>query len=151
MTTIMPVTHAQSSAIVAAVRACVGTRFHSQGRVPGLALDCVGVVLVAAHAAGLRGAPVPPYQLGGDNEVLLDALLAQAGLRAVAAAAAGDVWLFAPALGRRHLAVQVSDPARDRHAPPSLVHAHAGVGRVVESPADPGWAPLGCYRFPERC
>jgi hypothetical protein len=44
--------HPQSQAIVAAVRACIGTRFRSQGRVPGLALDCVGVALVAAQAAG---------------------------------------------------------------------------------------------------
>ena len=40
--------HSRHAAIVAAVRACVGTRFRAQGRCPGIALDCVGVALVAA-------------------------------------------------------------------------------------------------------
>lgn len=140
----------RSQAIVAAVRACIGTRFRSQGRVPGLALDCVGVTLVAARAAGLSLGNLPLYQLGGDNEALIDGLLAQAGLQRVAMPTAGDVWLFAPAPGQRHLAVQVNDTACGHRLTPSFVHAHAGVGRVVESPADPAWIPLGSYRFPER-
>ena len=143
--------HPQSQAIVAAVRACIGTRFRSQGRVPGLALDCVGVALVAAQAAGLVLANLPLYQLGGDNEALIDTLLARAGLQRVTAPAAGDVWLFAPAQGQRHLAVQVDNMPRGSRADTQFVHAHAGVGRVVESPADPAWALLGSYRFPERC
>ena len=143
--------HPQSQAIVAAVRACIGTRFRSQGRVPGLALDCVGVALVAAQAAGLVLANLPLYQLGGDNEALIDTLLARAGLQRVTAPAAGDVWLFAPAPGQRHLAVQVDNMPRGSRADTQFVHAHAGVGRVVESPADPAWALLGSYRFPARC
>lgn len=146
-----PRAHPQSRVIVAAARACIGTRFRSQGRVPGLALDCVGVALVAARAAGLALPNLPLYQLGGDNEALIDTLLAQLGLRRVAPAAAGDVWLFAPAQGQRHLAVQVSDTPCGSRSDPQFVHAHAGVGRVVEAPADPAWALLGSYRFPEGC
>ncbi len=141
--------HARAADIVAAARSCIGTRFRSQGRMPGLGLDCVGVVLVAARAAGTLVDALPRYQLGGDHGALVDAVIARAGLRPVSLAAPGDVWLFAPAPGLRHLAVQSSAARRGDRAPPLLIHAHAGVGRTVEAPADPAWAVLGRFRFSE--
>ena len=134
---------ARSAAIVAAVRAEVGTRFRPQGRVPGLGLDCVGVVLVAARATGMAPPRLPAYALGGDHEALLCEALEAAALSPVGEPGPGDIHLFAPAEGRRHFAVQVS-----AGAPWRLVHAHAGLGRVVEAPAEPGWAHLGAWRFP---
>jgi len=140
--------------IVAAVRACVGTRFRSQGRTPRLGLDCVGVALVAARAAGMPLPVLPVYQLGGDNEAAFDGFPALAGLVAIGEAEVrddavpGDVWLFAPAPGQRHLAVQVTEGSADKTERRRFVHAHAGVGRVVESPADPAWVVVGKFRFP---
>ena len=133
----------RAAAIVAAVRAAVGTRFRPQGRIPGLGLDCVGVVLVAARAAGMIPPRLPAYALGGDHEPLLCATLAAAGLRLIDEPGPGDVHLFAPAEGRRHFVVQVSAAT-----PWRLVHAHAGLGRVVEGPTEPGWTHLGAWRFP---
>jgi cell wall-associated NlpC family hydrolase len=125
-------------AIVAAARACVGTRFRSQGRVPGLGLDCVGVVLVAAAAAGITVVP-PAYALGGDHEAEAERLLSASGCGAVAAALPGDILVLAPAVQRRHLAVIT---------PAGIVHADAGLGRVVEAPLAAGWAIIGAWRFP---
>ena len=125
--------------IVAAVRACVGTRFRSQGRLPGLALDCVGVVLVAAKAAGIDVMAVPAYVLGGDREPEIEKALATAGCFPVAEACAGDILVIVPALRRRHLAVVTSL---------GVVHAHAGLGRVVEGPIDPDWTIAGAWRLP---
>ena len=102
------------AAAVAAARACVGTRFRPQGRVPGLGLDCIGVAVAAAR--------------GGDHDGAVEPVLIAMGCRRVARARPGDVILYAPAPGQRHLAVL---------AGPDLVHAHAGLGRVVEGPADP--------------
>lgn len=122
--------------VVAAARACLGTPFRPQGRVPGLGLDCVGLVLVAARAAGL--APVvPAYRLSGDHAALLAATLAALGCRP-AAAAPGTVMVLAPGGRARHLGI-VSDCG--------LIHAHAGLGRVVEGPIDPDWTKLGCWRL----
>lgn len=135
--------HRRSAEIAAAVRQCLGTRFRPQGRVAGLGLDCVGVVLVAARAAGVAPPRLPAYAIGGDHEAELCAALAAAGLTEVAAPSTGDVHLFAPAPRRRHFAVQVVGGS-----PWRLVHAHAGLGRVVEGPAEPGWAHLGAWRFP---
>ena len=132
--------HPLAEAIVTAARACVGTRFRAQGRSPGLALDCVGVALAAASAAGARPTTIPAYQLGGREEIGLELFLLGAGCSAVAIAASGDLLVVAPATGRRHLAVVT---------PGGVVHAHAGLGRVVEGPLDADWTVTGRYRFPE--
>lgn len=126
-------------AIVAAVRDCVGTRFRAQGRTPGLGLDCVGVVLVAAKAAGLGRIAPAAYALGGDNERDVEPTLAAFGCRTVAVPMNGDVLVVAPAARQRHLAVVT---------PAGIVHAHAGLGLVVEGPLDPGWVITGAWRLP---
>ncbi len=89
--------------------------------------------------AGTRFA-VPRYALGGDGEVLLEAALAGQGCIAVVAPEPGDLIVAAPAPGRRHLGVVV---------PGGVVHAHAGLGCVVEGPLDLAWAITGAWRFPE--
>lgn len=127
------------AAIVAAVRDCVGTRFRPQGRVPGIGLDCIGVALRAAAAAGLGGLAVPAYAIGGDNAGLLMPFLASCGCRCVGAAQLGDVLVVEPAPGQRHVAIVTSL---------GVVHAHAGLGRVVEGPIDPGWTIIAIWRFP---
>jgi hypothetical protein len=132
--------HRRSSAIVAAVGDCVGTRFRPQGRRAGIALDCVGVALIAAEAAGRRAA-VPPYVLAGDHEARLDAAVAALGCTVVVVPEPGDLLVLAPAAGRRHLAIVT---------PRGIIHAHAGLGRVVEGPLDPAWALIAVWRFPEK-
>ncbi len=132
--------HSRSAAIVAAVRGCIGTRFRAQGRRAGVGLDCVGVALMAAEAAG-SPAEATPYALGGDHEARLDGAIAALGCTVVATMQPGDLLVLAPAAGRRHLAVAT---------PRGIVHAHAGLGRVVEGPLDPSWALIAVWRFPEK-
>jgi len=132
--------HSRHEAIVAAVRACCGTRFRPQGQLPGVGLDCIGVAVVAAAAAGVT-VDVPAYCLGGDHEARLDAAVRAIGCRPVTTPAAGDLLVLAPGLRRRHLAIVV---------PGGIVHAHAGLGRVVEGPCDPAWSTVGAWRFPDQ-
>lgn len=148
MTAPEPAGHPQAREIVAAVRACIGTRFRSQGRSPGVGLDCVGVALAAADAAGMTKPVMPHYQLGGDNEAVAATLTDIAGLVRITDARPGDLWIFAPAPGQRHFAVQVTETASIDSQPRRFVHAHAGIGRVVESPADPAWIQVAVFRFP---
>ena len=125
-------------AIVAAARTCVGTRFRPQGRRPGLGLDCVGVVLIAAAAGGIVPAAVPAYRLGGEHPDI-EAILAGQGCRRVDAALPGDVLVFAPTGRQRHFGIVT---------PQGLVHAHAGLGRVVEGPIDADWTIVGRWHLP---
>lgn len=132
--------HPRAAAIVAAARACVGTRTRAQGRVPGLALDCLGVVAAAARSAGVKAVIPSDYALGGANAERVAAGLAAAGCRCVATAAAGDIIELEVAPGQRHLAVLCGA---------SAVHAHFGVGRVVEAPLPDDWRVIAIWRLPE--
>jgi cell wall-associated NlpC family hydrolase len=135
-----PLTRRRAAAIAAA-RAAVGTCFRPQGRVPGLGLDCVGLVLVAARAARVPLPPLPGYALGGDHDDASAQLVALGcrQRRRLAAARPGDVLLVAPAGAQRHLLLLT-----DRGA----IHAHAGLGRVVEGPLAMDWAMLGAFVLP---
>lgn len=104
----------------------VGVRFRPQGCDPATGLDCVGLVCAAYAAAGSRLVRPPAYPLRGWSRGRVEAGLAHAGFVPVAGGArAGDVALIALAAGQFHLGLI---------GPVSLVHAHAGLRRVVETP-----------------
>lgn len=126
---------------LAAARAGVGTRFRAQGRSVGLGLDCVGVALLAAAGAGVPLGPVPAYALGGLHDALLAQTLVALGCRRVRRRAArpGDLAEYALAPGHRHLAV-ISEVG--------IIHAHAGLGRVVEGPVPDGWQQVAVWSLP---
>ena len=126
-------------AAIAAARAGLGTRFRPQGRSIGIGLDCVGVALLAAAGAGVLLGPVPVYALGGDHGGGLGGTLRALGLRRVRRAKPGDLAEYALAPGHRHLAV-----ITDR----GIVHAHAGLGRVVEAPPPADWPVAAIWAFP---
>lgn len=109
------------AAAVAAARACVGARFRPQGRSREGGYDCVGV---AAAAYGVEAPAGYPLR-GGVNLVAMH--LAALGLRAVTDVEPGDLLLIAAGPGQGHLGVWTGR---------SVVQAHAGLRRVVETP---GW------------
>ena len=122
-------------AAIAAARAGLGTRFRPQGRSIGIGLDCIGVALLAAAGAGAALGPVPAYALGGDHDDMLADTLRALGLRRVRRAKPADLAEYALAPGHRHLAVITAT---------GIIHAHAGLGRVVEAPAPANW-PVAAY------
>ncbi len=114
----------------AAARGMVGARFRLQGNDPATGLDCVGLVCAAYAAAGVRLVRPGSYPLRGWARERVEAGLARAGFApADDEARAGDVALIAFAAGQFHLGLI---------GPASLVHAHAGLRRVVETPLDDG-------------
>ncbi len=124
----------------AAACALVGTRFRLHGRDPATGLDCVGLVAAAYRAAG-HAAPLPHgYPLRGVEQAAAAGWLAAAGLVPDhTGAQVGDVLLAAMGGGQLHLMIGGAD---------AVVHAHAGLGRVVLMPgALPGWL-LGRWRLP---
>lgn len=130
----------------AAARAMAGVRFRVQGHDPATGLDCVGLVWAAYAAAGVRLARPAAYPLRGWARERVEAALATAGFLPVAGAGRdGDVVLIALAARQFHLGLIGMG---------RIVHAHAGLRRVVEMPAgDLGgavtlWRLGGC---PPRC
>ena len=111
----------------AAGAALVGTRFRLQGRDAATGLDCVGVIVAAHAAAGVRLEAIDDYALRGFAAERAAAALLTAGfVRVGDAVQPGDVGLFKLPARQLHLALL---------APGQMIHADAGLRRVVMAPA----------------
>ncbi|AJR26546.1 hypothetical protein [Sphingobium sp. YBL2] len=117
---------------MAAARALVDVRFRLHGRLPERGLDCVGLAALVLGRAAPEG-----YGLRSGDEGRAADWLRAAGLRRVDAAREGDLALVRPGPLQLHLMIVV---------PGGHVHAHAGVGRVVEMPGPSPWPVLGYWR-----
>lgn len=123
----------------ARARALVGTRFRPQGRSHD-GLDCIGTVIVAFELPA--DCARKDYRLSGDHRREIEGGLAEyfrkirpAQLRA------GDLMLMAVAPNQFHLGIRTGG---------GFVHAHAGLGKVVETPGPPQWPLLAAYRKRRR-
>lgn len=117
-------------------RALVGCRFRPQGRDAVTGLDCVGLVAMAFRIP-LDAVP-RDYRLRGASFDRLLAGLSDYFCRVPGThASAGDVVLLSAATDQPHLAVLTDN---------GFVHAHAAVGRVVETPGLSPWPLVGVFR-----
>lgn len=117
----------------------VGTPFRLQGRDPSTGLDCIGLVLASLAAAEIPLTLPADYRPQRRGFALPYEALAAAGLIAMRGPRrAGDVLLLETGPAQVHAAVAV-----DRHR---IIHAHAGLRRVVESPLPDHWRVLACWR-----
>lgn len=122
----------RADAIVARARDRIGVRFRAQGR--GLdGLDCIGLVAASLGIEQVRA----DYPLRGGSPELLAEGLRAAGLRQVARAAAGDVLVMHTGPGQLHLGIWTGQ---------GLVHADAGLRRVVERPGQAPWPVISAWR-----
>ncbi|OHD01610.1 MAG: hypothetical protein A2885_03365, partial [Sphingopyxis sp. RIFCSPHIGHO2_01_FULL_65_24] len=119
----------------------VGVRFRLQGSDPATGLDCVGLVWAAYAVAGKRLVRPGDYPLRGWARGRVEAGLADAGFGPVMDQRAGDIALIAFAAGQFHLGLI---------GPASLVHAHAGLRRVVETPLDDAVRAAAVWRLRGR-
>lgn len=124
---------------ILAARSYVSTPFHHGGRLPGVGLDCIGVLVCAAKQVGLPHRDVAAYPLrpNGQLPIELDAQLVR-----VPVAHPGDVLLMAFDAEPHHVALYTGD---------TIIHAYASVRRCVEQPmVDAWWSKVhGVYRFKE--
>lgn len=126
----------RAARVVAAARDLIGAPFRLHGR-SARGVDCVGLAAMAYRRAG-HGAREPEgYGLRSGNEARAREWLARAGLKPVAEGRPGDVALVRPGPLQLHLMIVV---------PGGHVHAHAGIGRVVEMPGASPWPVIGHWR-----
>ncbi len=124
----------QAEDIVERARALTGTRFRPQGRTATEGLDCVGLVVLALDVRD----PPRDYALRGGSARHLTEALAAAGLRRRRRMTRGDLLVLAPGPGQLHLGIFTGT---------GIVHADAGLRRVVERPLPLPWPVLGIWRY----
>ena len=128
---------------VTAAAMLLGTPFRHQGRMPGIGLDCAGVVVCAANACGYKVADVQGYSRVPARGQFTTALLAHCDAIALDEALPGDLLMFAFQSEPQHIAILTGT------APLTLLHSYMQVGKVVEHDMDAGWRARlrGCYRL----
>jgi murein DD-endopeptidase / murein LD-carboxypeptidase len=123
---------------VARGRTLIGKSFRLHGRDPDTGLDCVG--LVALLYGRIDDVPIG-YTMRGTQGVRWIMLLDQlATRRDDGLMAPGDVLLMEAGPAQYHLGVWTGD---------GLIHADAGLRKVVETPGPVRWPLLGVWYSPE--
>lgn len=131
--------------VVAAARAELGTPWMHQGRLPGVALDCAGLVIVTARRLGL----VPnDWDLNGYARLPDGSLMARCAehMQPIDQIELGAVLVLAVHRDPQHLGI-VGDY---RHGGWSLIHAASQAKRVIETRLmfAAGCELRGIYRLP---
>ena len=130
---------ASGDALAAAAQALVGTRFRLGGRDPARGLDCFGVLGAALRAIGRTPSLPSGYRQRRIGLPDLDPWFAANTLaRCDEPACAGDVMLLDCGPAQPHLAILTST---------GFVHAHARVGRVLETTGHPPWPSIARARL----
>lgn len=127
--------------VISAARACVGTPFRHQGRIPGVALDCAGLVVAVAEMLGIPHADQTGYGRLPSNGQLEAALDEQTCLnRALGDPLPGDVLLMTFTKHPQHLGIFTGE---------NLIHSWQIAGKVAEHRMDAAWLRrvVRIYRF----
>ncbi len=122
----------QRAALAAAAAEMIGVPFRLHGRDPATGLDCIGLVVAALTATGTRAVAPVGYSLRNLSVGHWLHFMGRSGLEpAPGPLRTGDVLLIALGHCQHHLAIAEHDGG--------VIHAHAGLRRVVRQPLDPSW------------
>lgn len=135
--------------IVSAARAEIGTPFRHQGRIPGKALDCAGLVIVVADKIGAEYRDQQGYSNRPSGGLLESALDGQSGLERIEIndRKAGDVLLMRFNSDPQHLAIFAG--LVDVYQAEGIIHAWAQARKVCEHRMSDEWRSriVRAYRF----
>ena len=114
--------------VVTAARAHLGTPWVHQGRLPGVALDCAGLVILVARQLGLVPADfdLNGYSRSPDGSM---SRVCEHHMTALQALELGAVLVMQTDAEPQHMGI-VGDY---RHGGWSLIHASSSAGRAVET------------------
>ncbi|MBL0115006.1 MAG: C40 family peptidase [Sphingomonadales bacterium] len=120
--------------VVARARALLNIRFRLHGRTPELGLDCVGLI---AFAYRLDDRVPNGYSLRSRDLAHWERVIRAHGfVRRRVDWRRGDLLVVCPGPAQIHLGLWTGD---------SLIHADAGLGRIVETPGTPRWPVLSAW------
>lgn len=128
--------------IVSVARSYIGTPYSHQGRFPGLALDCAGLVVCAALECGFDVSDVAGYSPTPDGVTFLAGIESQMDKIEISEVLPGDVLAFTFVVDPQHAAIvtEIGDQIR-------IVHAHMSARKAVEHGLDEKWVKRICAAF----
>lgn len=128
-----------TAAFLAAAESYVGTPFHHQGRLPGVGLDCAGLVVCALRAAGVEVQDVAGYGRIPRQGLFLRMVEAHCDRIVFDELQDGDLCMFRFRSEPQHLAIYRGG---------QLIHALSDAGRVTVHDLDGTWRArlTGCWR-----
>lgn len=126
------------SAISDAAIALIGTPFRLHGRSAERGVDCVGLALLSVRGAGLTVPDPPAYRLRAGDAPMVPRWMQAAGFAQAVGQRPGDLVIVRVSMLQPHLMIDAGD---------SIIHAHAGLGRVVRVSALPDWPLLSRWRY----
>ena len=138
MRSIMPT----KTEIVAEAKTWIGTPFKHQGRVKGLGVDCVGLIIGVAHFFKLTDFDYVNYSHTPDGFLMRQLLDQHLYSIPIPEAKAGDIVLMRFEAQPQHVGI-LSDYG--------IIHAYAQVRRCVEHRLDQHWRSriVGAYAYPD--
>jgi len=122
------------AAMVAAARGMVGRRWRHQGR-SATGVDCVGLVLLSARAAGFTVEDVTGYSRRALGVGFLGHFRPRMRGVSVFEGRPGDVLVFTETVYPCHCGV-LGGVLAERRGEATVIHAHGGRGRVLEEPLE---------------
>lgn len=127
--------------IVFEARTWIGTPFKHQGRIKGLGVDCVGLIIGIAHFFNLTDFDYTNYSHVPDGFLLRQLLDQHLHAILIPEAKAGDIVLMRFEAQPQHVGI-LSDYG--------IIHAYAQVRRCVEHRLDDLWQSriVGAYAYP---
>lgn len=126
---------------ISAARRYIGTPFQHQARLPGVGLDCAGVVVCALQECGYAVNDRQGYGRIPSQGIFTHAIVEHCDTIQQSDVLPGDLMMFAFRDEPQHIAVVAENNM--------LIHAYQDVGRVVENSLDATWQSrlCGCYRL----
>lgn len=124
-------------------RSYIDTPFAHQARVPGVSLDCAGVLVCAARENGYAVDDMLGYSRLPGNGLFTKMILNHCYSINLSEALAGDILLFKWRSEPQHSAI-ISNIN-----PLTIIHSYAEAGKVTENNVGEEWLSrlCGCYRL----
>lgn len=119
----------QGQRLAESAGAFIGSPFRLHGRDPATGLDCIGLLYASLVRIGRSAVAPEGYRLRNSDPSRWFGFARHSGLGdAEGDLIVGDVLVVAPGPGQQHLQII--------ETPKSVIHAHAGLRRVVRQPSD---------------
>lgn len=134
------------SDIVAEARGYIGTAFRHQGRIKGIGVDCIGLVIGIANALGLSDYDITDYPVSPNSTMMAAKLREHLDEIAFKELLPGDIAWFKIVREPQHVAI-ITEVFPEM----MMLHAYSKhpVSAVIEQPMGELWRRriFGCYRF----